>query len=146
VSDRSKTITIVDDKADIRLALRIALSARGFDVVEAESAEEALKKLLADTRPDIIFLDVNMLDVNIPGLAGLHIRHSSGPDRLRESSSFPPQTSETGEAEALSAGADGYIGKSFSIEELMLRIRATRRIPFTVPPKRILEIFDSQLI
>jgi CheY-like chemotaxis protein len=91
VSDKSKTTTIVDDKADIRLALRIALSARGFDVVEAESGEEALKKLLADTRPDIIFLDANMLDVSIPGLGGLHICDSSGPDRLRESSSFPPQ-------------------------------------------------------
>jgi DNA-binding response OmpR family regulator len=57
---------IVDDKADIRLALRIALSARGFEVVEAGSGEEALEKLQTET-PDII-----LLDINISGVGGLH--------------------------------------------------------------------------
>jgi len=115
---------IVDDEADIRLALRIALSSRGFDVVEAESGEEALKKLLADMRPDIVLLDVNM-----PGLGGLHACRSiraGSPARIIVMSA---QTSETGKAEALSAGADGYIGKPFSIEKLMLRIRATVESP-----------------
>jgi len=109
---------IVDDKADIRLALRIALSARGFEVVEAGSGEEALEKLRAEAAPDIILVDVNM-----PGLGGLHACRSiraGSPARIIVMSA---QRSETGKSEALSAGADEYISKPFSIEELMLRIR-----------------------
>ena len=111
---------IVDDKADIRLALRIALSARGFEVVEAGSGEQALKMLLADTRPDIILLDVNM-----PGLGGLHACRAIRAGSPAQIIVMSAQTPETGKAEALNAGADAYIGKPFSIEGLMLRIRAT---------------------
>jgi two-component system, OmpR family, KDP operon response regulator KdpE len=119
VSDKRKTIMIVDDKADIRLALRIALSARGFEVVEAGSGEEALKKLRAEPGPDIILLDVNM-----PGLGGLNACRSIRAGSPAQIIVMSAQTSGTGKAEALSAGADVYIGKPFSIEELMLRIRA----------------------
>ena len=47
---------IVDDKADIRLALRIALSARGFKVIEAASGEEALEKVRTEAVPDIVLI------------------------------------------------------------------------------------------
>jgi len=119
VSDKSRTIMIVDDKADIRLALRIALNARGFEVVEAGSGEEALKKLRAEESPDIILLDVNM-----PGLGGLHACRAIRAGSPAQIIVMSAQSSETGKAEAFSAGADGYIGKPFSIEELMLHIRA----------------------
>ena len=117
VADKGKRIMIVDDKAGIRLALRIAFSARGFEVVEAGSGEEALEKLRTEAVPDIILLDVNM-----PGLGGLHACRSiraSSPARIIVMSA---QGSETGKAEALSAGANEYISKLFSIEELMSRI------------------------
>lgn len=111
---------IVDDKVDIRLALRVALSARGFEVVEAGSGEEALEQLRAGAGPDIILLDVNM-----PGLGGLHACRSIQAISHARIIVMSAQRSETGKAEALSAGADEYISKPFSIEELTLRIRAT---------------------
>src|ERR1700674_2072830 len=58
-------VMIVDDDSDIRTALRIALSSRGYDVVDAGTGEEALEKL----RPDI---NVVVLDVGLPGAGGLH--------------------------------------------------------------------------
>src|SRR5260370_34557656 len=94
---------IVDDKTDIRLALQIALSTRGFEVAEAGSGEEALEKLQTEA-PDIILLDVNM-----PGMGGLHACRSiraSSPARIIVMSA---QRSEKGNAEALSARADEYI-------------------------------------
>jgi DNA-binding response OmpR family regulator len=121
VSDK-KTIMIVDDKADIRIALRIALSARGFEVVEAGSGEEALEKLRAEPGPDIILFDVNM-----PGLGGLHACRSIRASSHARIIVMSAQSSETGKADALSAGADEYISKPFSIEELMLRISAANQ-------------------
>jgi two-component system KDP operon response regulator KdpE len=107
---------IVDDKADIRLALRIALSARGFEVIEAGSGEEALEKVRTEAAPDIILVDVNM-----PGLGGLYACRAIRDGSHARIIVMSARSSETGKSEALSAGADEYISKPFSIEELMLR-------------------------
>jgi DNA-binding response OmpR family regulator len=105
---------IVDDDSDIRTALRIALSSRGYDVVDAGTGEEALEKL----RPDI---NVVVLDVGLPGTGGLHtcrlIRAKSRARIIMMSAQ-----SADGEAEALSAGAGEYMVKPFSVEELIARL------------------------
>jgi two-component system KDP operon response regulator KdpE len=105
---------IVDDDSDIRMALQIALSSRGYDVVDAATGDEALEKL----RPDI---NVVVLDVGLPGAGGLHtcrlIRAKSRARIIMMSA----QRSH-GEAEALSAGAGEYMVKPFSVEELIARI------------------------
>ena len=60
-------ILIADDDPQILRALRITLSARGYDVVTASDGREALR-LAADAHPDIIVLDLGM-----PGLTGIEV-------------------------------------------------------------------------
>ena len=55
---------VVDDASDTRLLARLLLERAGYDVVEAETAEDALG-LLADDRPDVI-----LLDLQLPGMDG----------------------------------------------------------------------------
>ena len=57
-------IMVVDDETDIRFVIRKMLEKEGYEVVTAESGEEAIE-ILKDTRPDLILLDVMM-----PGLDG----------------------------------------------------------------------------
>ena len=116
VPESIKKIIIVDDERDIRLALRVALMARAFEVAEAGDGQAALDMLTAE-RPDLV-----LLDVDIPDEDGLHVCRS-----IRAKSGVRIIVMSAGGAEraaALSAGADDFIRKPFSIEELVSRIQA----------------------
>jgi two-component system KDP operon response regulator KdpE len=111
----------VDDEPQARRAVKIALIARGFEVVEAASGEEAIEKLRTES-PQVILLDVNM-----PGINGIETCKS-----IRACSDVPViviSVRKVGveRAEAFEAGADQYITKPFDIEELVARIRAVER-------------------
>ncbi len=117
-------ILVVDDEPQIRRVMRATLSARGYEVTDARSGGEALEELRADL-PDLVLLDLNM-----PGMGGLECC------RLIRSGSDVPiivlsiRNSEKDKVEALDAGADDYVTKPFSMEELLARIRAAmRRMP-----------------
>ncbi len=112
------TILVVDDESQMRRVLRASLSAHGYEVVEAESGEDALKKVNTE-RCDFV-----LLDLNLPGLDGIATCR-----RIRAKSGVPIvvvsiRTSEKDRAAAREAGADDYITKPFGIEELLSRIRA----------------------
>jgi DNA-binding response OmpR family regulator len=116
VPESIKKIIIVDDERDIRLALRVALMARAFEVAEAGDGQAALDMLTAE-RPDLVLLDVDISDED-----GLHVCRS-----IRAKSGVRIIVMSAGGAErpaALSAGADDFIRKPFSIEELVSRIQA----------------------
>jgi two-component system KDP operon response regulator KdpE len=109
-------ILVVDDKSQMRRLLRGCLSAHGYQVVEAESGEEALNKLKAE-RCDLV-----LLDLNLPGLDGIQTCRA-----IRADSEVPIvivsiRDSEKDKAAAREAGADDYITKPFGIEELLSRI------------------------
>jgi two-component system KDP operon response regulator KdpE len=111
----------VDDEPQARRAVKIALIARGFEVVEAASGEEAIEKLRTES-PQVVLLDVNM-----PGINGIETCKS-----IRACSDVPViviSVRKVGveRAEAFEAGADQYITKPFDIEELVARIRAVER-------------------
>ncbi len=115
------TILVVDDEPQIRRVLRTTLISHGYTAVEARSAEEALE-LLREGRPDLI-----LLDVNLPGRSGLEACRE-----IRATSDIPiimltVRNTERDKVEALDAGADDYVVKPFSAEELMARIRAALR-------------------
>jgi CheY-like chemotaxis protein len=57
------TIMLVDDDENIRFILRIMLEKEGYNVVEAESGEECLKKF-DSVRPDLILLDITMTGID----------------------------------------------------------------------------------
>lgn len=117
----TRTVLLVDDDDDIRMCLRVLLSVTpGFSVVgEASSALDALEQL-TELQPDIVVLDHRM-----PGLRGLGVvpvlRRTLPAVRLVVYSG-----SESGvmAAQALAAGADAFVGKGATPEELLDRLAA----------------------
>jgi two-component system, OmpR family, KDP operon response regulator KdpE len=117
-------VLIVDDEPQIRRVMRTALVANGYEPYEARTGEEALQGL-RELDPDVILLDINM-----PGMGGMaacrEIRVASEVAIIVLS----VRDSERDKIAALDAGADDYITKPFSMNELMARIRANlRRLP-----------------
>jgi two-component system KDP operon response regulator KdpE len=117
----SAKILIVDDEPQIRRVLRTTLTSQGYTVLEARTGDEALEQIRSE-RPDLILLDVNM-----PGISGLETCRE-----IRASSDIPiimltVRSTEKDKVQALDAGADDYVTKPFSSEELMARIRAGLR-------------------
>lgn len=114
-------ILVIDDEVQMRRVLRATLSVHGYEVVEAASGEEALRRLDAES------CDFVLLDLNLPGLDGFDTCRA-----IRAVSQVPIivvsiRDSENDKAAARDAGADDYIVKPFGIEELLLRIGEVRR-------------------
>jgi two-component system KDP operon response regulator KdpE len=114
-------ILVVDDDRPLLRALRIALSARGFEVHTAQDARTALDT--ATRRPP----DLAIIDLGLPDLDGIHIITA-----LRGWSTVPiivlsARHAEAAKINALDAGADDYITKPFGMGELLARIRAALR-------------------
>lgn len=117
-------ILIADDDPQILRALRITLGAYDYEVVTAADGAAALR-LAVETHPDLLLLDLGM-----PKLDGIDV--ISG---LRGWSAIPilvisGRSDSADKVAALDAGADDYVTKPFSTEELLARIRAlSRRTP-----------------
>jgi two-component system KDP operon response regulator KdpE len=115
------TILVVDDEPQIRRVLRATLSRNGYEVIEAQSGQEAIEMVVTE-RPELILLDVNM-----PGMNGLEACN-----KIRMSFDGPiimatVRNTERDKIAALDAGADDYVVKPFAIDELLARIRAALR-------------------
>lgn len=114
-------ILVVDDEPQIRRVLRATLSAEGYAIVEACDGEAALAEFRRE-RPDLVLLDMNM-----PGIDGLatcrELRAGSGAPIIM----LTVRSSEKDKVRSLDAGADDYVTKPFSMEELLARIRAALR-------------------
>jgi len=117
-------ILIADDDPQILRALRVTLRARGYEIVTAEDGKAALNAVI-EHHPDLV-----MLDLGMPRLDGLAVIEG-----IRGWSQIPilvvsGRTGASDKVEALDIGADDYVTKPFSIDELLARIRAlTRRVP-----------------
>jgi len=117
-------VLIADDDAQMLRAVRITLAARGYDVVTASDGKEALDAAIS-SHPDLVVLDLGM-----PGLTGIEVIEA-----LRGWTQVPilvvsGRSESWDKVEALDAGADDYVTKPFSADELLARIRAlTRRSP-----------------
>jgi two-component system KDP operon response regulator KdpE len=114
-------VLVVDDEPQLLRALRITLTASGYEVHTAATGLRALAE--ATTRPP----DLVILDLGLPDIDGAEVI-----DRLRAHSAVPiivlsGRTSGADKVPALDAGADDYITKPFGIEELLARIRAVTR-------------------
>ena len=114
-------ILVVDDEPQILRVMRASLPARGYEVVTAPDGEQALDEVRKQA-PDLIILDLAM-----PGMGGLEACR-----RLREFSSVPiivlsAKGAESDKIAALDMGADDYVTKPFSLDELLARVRAVLR-------------------
>jgi two-component system, OmpR family, KDP operon response regulator KdpE len=117
----NRTILLIDDEPQIRKVLRTSLSAQGADVIDVQNGEEALE-LLREKTVDLILLDMNM-----SGMGGLETCRA-----IRNGWDVPiiivsVRDSDRDKVEALDAGADDFVSKPFSIDELLARIRAALR-------------------
>jgi len=117
----TKRILVVDDEPQILRALRKSLAVNQFDGRTAADGESAMD-LFRDWSPDLIITDLSM-----PLMNGLELCRE-----IRKLSDVPiivlsVKGEEKTKIEALDIGADDYITKPFSIDELLARIRATMR-------------------
>lgn len=114
-------ILVIDDEPQIRRALRVGLERNEYSVALAESGEAGLDYVVANP------VDLVILDLAMPDMDGLEVSR-----QLRSWSSVPiivlsVRESETDKIAALDAGADDYLTKPFSLDELLARIRAVMR-------------------
>jgi two-component system phosphate regulon response regulator PhoB len=114
-------ILVVDDDAESRALVRMALERESFWVVEADDGQAALDVIAADC-PDLV-----VLDVNLPNLGGFDVLAQM---RLLNSVPVIMVTGRDGETDrvlGLELGADDYVVKPFSPRELASRVRAILR-------------------
>ncbi len=117
-------ILVIDDEPQITRVLRAALSAQGYDVRTANEPEEGLR-VFRDWAPDLVITDLMM-----PTMSGVEVCRA-----IRSRGATPVlvlsvREHERSKVEALDAGADDYVTKPFSIQELLARVRAhLRRAP-----------------
>nr|WP_304099828.1 response regulator transcription factor [Mitsuokella multacida] len=117
-----KRILVIDDERSILELVRMNLELAGYEVVTGESGQEALQ-LVASCHPDLL-----ILDVMLPDQSGYYVlRH------LRAQGERLPVIMLTAKGEredrilGLRLGADDYVTKPFSSEELILRVQAVLR-------------------
>jgi two-component system, OmpR family, KDP operon response regulator KdpE len=117
-------ILVIDDEPQITRVLRASLSAQAFDVRTANDPEEGIRTF-QEWSPDLVITDLMM-----PGMTGVEVCRA-----IRAAGSTPVlvlsvRDHERAKVEALDAGADDYVTKPFSIQELLARVRAhLRRAP-----------------
>lgn len=118
---QSKTILVVDDEPRYVHLLEVNLVTEGYLVRGAANGQEAVEAVAA-ARPDLILLDIMM-----PVMDGF-----TACERIREFSTIPiimltAKGEERDRVRGLDAGADDYIVKPFSAQELLARVRAVLR-------------------
>src|SRR5579859_4684009 len=117
-----KTVLVVDDEPHIVLGLRDALEFEGFRVIEAGDGRGGVA-LARSEAPDAVILDLMLPDMN--GYAVC--------EQLRRVSANVPivmltaRSQETDKIRGLDSGADDYVTKPFSVNELIARVRAIFR-------------------
>ena len=121
MAERPTRILLVDDEQAILTLLSYPLAQDGYEVVRAADGVEAMARF-GETEFDLVVLDVTM-----PHMDGLEVCR-----RMRATSSVPiimltAKTEEIDKVLGLELGADDYITKPFSMEELLARVRANLR-------------------
>ena len=121
-------ILIVDDELPIREMIHTSLDMAGFQCLQAEDAKQA-HQIIVDQRPALI-----LLDWMLPGQSGVSLaRQWRAQSRTRELPiiMLTARADEADKVSGLDAGADDYLTKPFSTQELLARIRAVlrRRMP-----------------
>jgi DNA-binding response OmpR family regulator len=115
-------ILVVEDEAAIRDGLADVLVYHGYRVDALGDGREGLKKALSGQ------YDLLLLDVMLPGLSGFSICDEVRKvDREQPIIMLTAKTSDEDIVNGLSLGADDYVGKPFSIAELILRVKAVLR-------------------
>ena len=138
MSDKVQVL-VVDDEVQIRRFLRISLEAGGYHVYEAGTGKEAIL-IAAKVRPDLLILDLGLPDLN-----GIEVVK-----QVREWTKTPiiilsVRDADSDKVAALDAGADDYLTKPFSTEELLARLRVALRHTQPEPDQRAFTTGDLHI-
>ncbi|HLG74708.1 MAG TPA: response regulator transcription factor [Chloroflexota bacterium] len=133
------SVLVVDDDPGVLSLLRRALVLAGYEVLVAESGEAALN--LAATQEPVLVV----LDVMLPGIDGFTVAQ-----RLRAAGSTPilmltAKDTVPDRVTGLDSGADDYLVKPFSVEELLARVRALLRRSHAEADGDVLTFEDLQV-
>ena len=114
-------VLVVEDDASVRSLITTTLKAHGYRFLTAATGEGAVMEA-ASHDPDVILLDLGLPDMDGVEVIG----------RVRSWSNVPiivisARSEDSDKIEALDAGADDYLTKPFSVEELLARLRVTQR-------------------
>lgn len=130
-------VLVVEDDADLALALRTLLTRAGYEVLHADNGRDGLRLLFSE-RPALM-----LLDIGLPELNGWEVL-----ERTRDLSDLPvllltARGAETDRVRGLRAGADDYLPKPFGNDELLARVEALLRR--TDPTRWAGDSFDDGL-
>lgn len=117
--DQSDTIVVADDSMTILAMTSSRLERAGYDIVTATRGDDALR-LVQENRPRLVLLDVEM-----PGLSGVEVTRLIRADETLAGTFIVLLTSlseETDIATGIDAGADAYLTKPFSPQELQTQV------------------------
>jgi DNA-binding response OmpR family regulator len=140
MAESSKKILVIDDETGVRRFVTARLQRSGYSTVVATDGRDGLRRFYSE-RPDLIVLDITM-----PEMDGWKVL-----ERLREVSNVPVlmltgAVKERDILRGLREGADDYITKPFSGEELLARVEATLRRSSIEPEKEAGNSYkDSEL-
>jgi len=122
VNKRSISILVVEDEEAIRSGLIDVFVFHGYDVDSADNGPEGLEKALTGK------FDLILLDIMLPGMDGYEICNEiRAKDRDQPIIMLTAKTSDEEIIQGLKLGADDYVAKPFSIQQLVLRIEAVLR-------------------
>jgi two-component system KDP operon response regulator KdpE len=129
-------ILVIDDEPQIRRFLKVALTAHGFEMIEASLGQDGLNEAVM-SKPELI-----ILDMGLPDMDGLEVLK-----RLREWSEVPVIILSVKEQEStkiamLDAGAEDYVTKPFGMGELLARIRVALRHSSKETEEPLIELGD----
>jgi two-component system KDP operon response regulator KdpE len=129
-------VLLIDDEAPFVRAMAISLRAHGYEVDTAASGADGLRRA-ADAHPDAV-----VLDLGLPDIDGLDVLTA-----LRAWSDVPvlvlsARHTEDAKVTALDAGADDYVTKPFTVNELFARLRAVLRRRAPVADEPVVETPD----
>jgi len=131
MADEKHKVLIIDDEPQITRVLKTTLSSHGYSTRTASDGDDAVQ-VMKEWPPDLVITDLRM-----PNMDGLQLcRH------LRSRSQVPiivlsVRGEERTKVEALDAGADDYVTKPFSTNELLARVRAALRRASSPPQQAI---------
>lgn len=114
-------ILVVEDDASVRNLISTTLRANDYSFITAETGEEGAATA-ASAAPDII-----LLDLGLPDIDGVEVIKRVRGWAITPIIVISARSDDSDKIAALDAGADDYLTKPFSVEELLARLRATQR-------------------
>jgi two-component system KDP operon response regulator KdpE len=125
-----RRVLVIDDEPPIRKLLRMGLSTKGYEVLEAPDGKAALR--LLDEGPCLIILDLGLPDITgLELLRMIRAKNETIPVIVLSS-----REDEAGKVQALDLGADDYVTKPFGMNELFARMRTAIRHELHVQGER----------